>query len=264
MSTVPLPLTIAVVLSLGAAPSAAQAQSYNFDNGNDTGWTHLNPLGKFGVSASYSFPDGGYRMSLPAFNHPQLSYSRAASLLEGTSYSEFHESVDATAWSPNTSFGLLARVGNIGLGQTTGYSFFYNSQQSRLFVAFHVAEVAYSYSGTSVPMTLDPQKQYRMTFDGIGNDLTGSIFDLAHPGAALATISITDHATTNPPDNTTHLPYLSGFSGLLLANVVGPASVTYDNYSVSAVPEPMSTGIASGFGLVALAAWHRQKRRKRA
>lgn len=252
---VSLSAMFALLISLGAASGSLRAAIVdNFNDGDDVGWTHYNPLGAYGVSATYSFPSGGYRISLPAFNHPQLKYSRAGSLHLGTSYTEFHQSVDVTDWTGGAGFGLLARVGNVGLGQTTGYTFHYDSNIATLFVAFMVGESPWYYTGTEVGLTLYPQKQYRMTFGGIGNDLTGQIFDLADPGVALAPISITDQVTTIVPDNVAHTPYTSGLSGLVLASGWGAPAVTFDNFSVSSVPEPTST-LFAGLGLAGLAAW---------
>lgn len=252
---------VALLLGLGAATVCGHAESYNFDAGNDTGWTRYSPLAPFGVSVSYSFPNGGYRMSLPAFNNARVGYSRGGSFLEGTTYSEFHESVNITDWSVG-SFGLAARVGNLGLGRTTGYAFTYSTSHT-MEIAFFVGERAWRDPSATVPVTLDPQKQYQLTFDGVGNDLTGKIFDLADPGTALATVHYTDRVTTLIPDNVDHSPYASGFSGLVLASSTAAPAVTFDNFHVSStVPEPISTAMASGCSIFALAAWHWIQRRR--
>ncbi len=41
-----------------------QAQSFSFDDGNDTGWTRYEPLKGFGIRANFTFPAGAYRIRM--------------------------------------------------------------------------------------------------------------------------------------------------------------------------------------------------------
>ena len=94
---------------------------------NDTGWTHYDPLGTAFDSpkASFTFPNGGYRIKalIPPSN--AAGPSRAGSVREDTVYSDFFVRVDVLAWDDTVrqSFGLLARVNTPGLQTSTGYAF---------------------------------------------------------------------------------------------------------------------------------------------
>ncbi len=48
------------LLLLSCMPASAQTD--DFEDGNDTGWTRFAPLAPLGVT-SYTFPGGGYRLS---------------------------------------------------------------------------------------------------------------------------------------------------------------------------------------------------------
>ena len=77
---------------------------------------------------------------------------------------------------------------------------------------------------------LDPEKDYRVEFTAVGNNLTGQVFDIDDLNAALATVQATDST------------YADGQTGLLVINwtdqLDGPADATFDNFRVQVVPEP--------------------------
>ena len=114
-------------LLLGAVPVALVAQSDDFNDGNDVGWTHYSPLAPYGVPGVFGFPNGGYRIQTtsPSPSPTQLGNARAGSLRLDASYSNFYVSVDIVNWNDSLpqAVGLLARIGNPGLGMTTGYAF---------------------------------------------------------------------------------------------------------------------------------------------
>src|SRR2546430_9566807 len=69
-------VALCCLLSLGARAQISD----NFDDGNDGGWTRYDPLAPFGAPATFSFPNGGYRIQAPASPDPVvLGTGRAGS-----------------------------------------------------------------------------------------------------------------------------------------------------------------------------------------
>src|SRR5437763_11666895 len=123
-------VALCCLLSLGA-----QAQvSDNFNAGNDAGWTRYDPLAPFGAPATYSFPNGGYRIQAPASPDPlTLGPARAGSLrTDQSDASDFGIFFDVVGWdnAANQSFGALGRATSIGLGTTDGYGLTYSTAGS--------------------------------------------------------------------------------------------------------------------------------------
>src|SRR6185503_3825494 len=123
--------SLLLAASLMILPSGLKAQSDDFNDGNDTGWTRYDPLGGLGAGAqaTYTFPNRGYRIQatrFPAFP-AAVGPARAGSVREDVSYTDFYVAVDVVDWdnSVRQAFGILARVNTPGLGQTTGYAFTY-------------------------------------------------------------------------------------------------------------------------------------------
>src|ERR1041384_1192367 len=92
---------------------------YVFPPGN----VHV-PLASFGAGGTWTFPGGNtYRIQAAASPNPgALGPARAASLLPNV-YSNFYVAVDVIDWydTIRQAFGILARLGSVGLGTTTGY-----------------------------------------------------------------------------------------------------------------------------------------------
>src|SRR5436190_12136740 len=133
-----LPRTVKASLiawtSVLALPLLLDAQSDNFNDGNDTAnpaWTHYEPLSGFGAGGTWTFPGGNsYHLQAltPSPDPGTLGPARVASILTNV-YSKFYISVDVLDWDDNLdqAFGILARLENIGLGTTTGYVFTYQA-----------------------------------------------------------------------------------------------------------------------------------------
>src|SRR6266700_6616496 len=119
---------VASLAWLSSSPTL-QAQSDNFNDGNDTGWTRYSPFDPFGAPAEFSFPNGAYRIQGALSPAPdQLGPARAGSLRQDVVYTNFYIAVDVIDWddSVRQAFGILARINNFGLGTTTGYAFTYD------------------------------------------------------------------------------------------------------------------------------------------
>jgi MYXO-CTERM domain-containing protein len=237
-------------ISILAVSANAQVIVDDFNDGNDTGWTRIQPLNAFVPNlATFAFPSGGYQISSGASPNPgALGPARAGAYRGDASYSDFRISVDIVNWTNNPSqvFGSLARVGAPGLGTTNGYALTLSLAGS-LDLSRVTGEAATGLATGNIGGPLNLAVDYQLVFTGVGGLLTGSVYDVANPGVALQTVSFTDNT------------YASGFGGIFVfdSSQLGnqPVSVTFDNYR-SSVPEPS----AALLGLVALGLLVRRRR----
>lgn len=234
---------LAGMLLSPAMPAAVRADfADNFNAGNDANWTHVDPLAPFTGGGQYSFPSDGsggfaYRLQSPPSPDPaHLGVARMGAAANGVNLGDFSLSVDLLAWDDklDQAFGLLARVSNIGLGTTSGYFLHYNNAFHALVLEQTVNE-APGPANAFTPVTLDPSQSYRLTFTGIGSELTGRVFAMSDLSTPLATVHLTDSS------------YSSGLVGVADADTISrstglssnsPLDVTFDNFRASAVPEP--------------------------
>jgi hypothetical protein len=214
-------------------PIGSLAQSDDFNSGNDNGWTRHDPLAPFGGGATFSFPNGGYRIQVPSSPDVNaLGPARAATLHTDVTYTNFALSVDLVDWddSLGQALGLLARIRNLGRGTADGYAFFY-------FPAQHVArinridnELGIAIGAANVAVDLDSAKDYRLVFSGTGSTLSGRIYDLSDLTSPLVNL-FADDAT-----------YTTGSSGLVVAAANSTrgsaADATFDNFSAWDVSVP--------------------------
>jgi hypothetical protein len=170
-------------------------------------------------------------------------------LRQETTYTNFYVAVDLVNWKNDTrqAFGILARIGTPGLGQTTGYAFTYergsgvtptsgDTDISRL-----TGEAPDGLKSEAIH--LDPAKDYRFVFLGSDNfagaNLEGRIYELPNTTTPILT------ALANDPT-----PYPSGFSGLVIYDNSGGGGVcdaTFDNYFATDVEPPRFTLLDQGF-----------------
>src|SRR5438445_11983452 len=121
-------LTFAALPILFLSVSDLHGQTDDFNDGNDTGWTHLD-LSAAGLPASaYSFPDDGiggkaYHIFSPAPPVTNAGPARAISYRADAAYTNFTLVVDLLAWDAtlHQTFGCIVRAENLGLGRITGY-----------------------------------------------------------------------------------------------------------------------------------------------
>ncbi len=254
---------LTLLLWAPAAPARAQPFVYDFNGQSDAGLVHYDPLAAFGAPGSYTFPqlgpgDFGYRLQAAASPNPAaLGPGRAGSARTDRTFTDVRAAVDLITWnnSLDQSFGPVARVSNLTIGQANGYGFLYFPRPGSAggFVNFNRFDSEVPTPITAnMPITLTPGHGYRMVFTAIGPLLSGQVFDLPDLTTPLVTATVTD-AT-----------YGSGFTGLLaataLANPTGTADATFDNLSVAPVPEPGSLALT---GLAACGLWARWRRRRR-
>ncbi|HTD85979.1 MAG TPA: hypothetical protein VK850_05335 [Candidatus Binatia bacterium] len=233
------------VLVLAALPGFLCAQSDNFDDGNDAGWTRYDPIG----IATFSFPNGAYRMQTPRTPNAAFGAARAGSLREDVTYTDFYITVDIpySNTNLNQAFGILARVKEPGLGTTDGYAMTWNRGGGDLDISAIVNESPSSGGGHAVGVTgndhatLVQGKTYRMVFIGKDTQLTGQIYELPNMRTPLASITGTD------------ANFVSGFAGLVVydnassANQAG-TDTTFDNYFALPFQPPRLNIEALDFG----------------
>jgi len=240
-------VALCCLLSLGARAQVSD----NFNAGNDAGWTRYDPLAPFGAPATFSFPNGGYRIQAPASPDPlTLGPARAGSLrTDQSDASDFGILFDVVGWdnAANQSFGALGRATSIGLGTTDGYGLTYSTAGSLDLVRID-NEVFTILDTTSI--TLDPAKNYRFILNEYGTAIGGGVYDFADLANPLAYVSA--------PDAT----YSAGTSGLLVYGNSGNSSldVTFDNFANALnIPEPsvFDLLLLGSLGIFSTRAWRR-------
>ncbi len=247
-----------LTLLLGVTVAQAQTIIDDFNTGSDSAWTHVDPL----ANSSYSFPGGNtYRIQTASPSPGTVGAARAGAIREDATFGDFDITVDLLSWdnssSTHQSIGIVARVSDVGAGTTDGYFFHYDpvgsNGHSSLWIETITDEVPTSINSQQIA-ALDPALGYRLEFSGTGDNLTGRVYALSDLSTVLYEIDAIDSI------------YTSGFSGLLVADQgrlqTGnqSADATFDNFSVTAVPEPgtsvLIAGVAAGVG-----AWYFRRRR---
>ena len=219
-----------------AVTGLVQAQSDDFNDGNDNGWFHYDPLGQFGVPTLFTVANGAYRIQTLVPTGSAQNPGRAGSVRMDVTYTDFYVAVDVVDWKDDTqqAFGVLGRVGTPGLMQTTGYAFTYERGSG---VTPTSGDLDISRLDGEVPTTievgpsgihLDPTKDYRFVLIGKGPNLQGQIYELPNLNNPLVVLNATDSA------------YPSGYCGLVVYDNSGGNGVTdatFDNY-LAASEEP--------------------------
>lgn len=214
------------------------AQSDNFDDNNDTGWTRMSPLEPYGAPAAFTVVGGQYRLQAPASPLPgTLGPGRAGSLINGDPLGAFRVSVDLVTWndSLDQAFGILARVAEPGLATLDGYALTYVNEQGTASSTLQIIRIRNedTAGGTlaTISIRLTPGQGYRLVFSGIGAQLTGEVYALTNLTTPLATI------TANNAE------FTSGACGLFVYDNStgggGTADATFDNFSASPPLAPL-------------------------
>ena len=237
-------MVVATLALLAGASRSLHAQivSDDFNDGNDQGWTHYDPIGSFiGQGfASWTFPAGGYRMqTLAPSPDPQLGPGRAGSLRSEV-YSNFYYSVDFVNWNDNLpqAVGILARVSTPGLGTTLGYAFTWQRGNVTSDTAGDVDisvitgedpdEVSVS-EPDSIHLT--PGNSYRFVFIGRESTLEGRVYQLPETNTPVVRVTGTDFS------------YVSGVGGMVIYDNsdTNVCDLTFDNFFSTDVEPPRLT-----------------------
>lgn len=195
----------------------------DFNDGNDSGWTRLNPLAAVGGSATYSFPGGNaYRIQTGASPNPAaFGQGRAGSLRSDINHTAFRVSVDIAGADPalQQDFGILTRVSSPGLGTLNGYSATFDSDEEKLYLSRVDAEQATTLESVLVPV--EEGKIYRIVFHGYQDQFLVEVFEVTDLTTPVVSISGSDGT------------YSEGSTGLFGSAGVGDGTVdvTFDNFS---------------------------------
>ena len=200
------------------------AQVDEFSDGDDAGWTRLDPIGELTGSpyAVYQVPSGLYRLSCAPTPDAQLGPARVASYRADAVYGKFVVVVDVVSWNAglDQSFGILARLqGTPGPGAVDGYSLNYQPGDTDLEINRLEGESPVNLA--RVELNLAPGGSYRFVFTGDGEVLGGAVYDLEEPLRAVVSIGALDTA------------FASGYCGLFGFDPTGTGAVdvTFDSYA---------------------------------
>lgn len=236
-------LSVSLLLLL-LLPSALRAQSDNFDDGNDLGWVHYDPIGTmFGPQLTWTVVNGGYRIqSAPSPSSGLVGPGRGGSY-RTNSYTDFQVTVDVINWNNNLpqAFGLFARMNNVGLTNSDGYTLTYQANDDDLNISLIIDEAPTTLFTGPDNLTLVPGNSYRFVFLGQGSYLEGRVYQLPNTTNPLLVLTTTD--TT----------YSSGVCGLLVYDNGGGTAatdVTFDNYQAMTLEPPKMDVFLAGGGWV--------------
>lgn len=211
----------------------------DFNDGNDNGWLHYDPLGGLGAGGvgTWSFPTGAYRLQATAASLPQTTGPARVGSYRTNVFAEFEARMDVMHWPANLDqlFGVTSRVREPGAGTTDGYTFAYETRIGRAATGrLQILRLLNEQSTVlaSTDMNLTQGRQYRFIFTGLLTELKGQVFDLTNTTTAVATLTATD-AT-----------YTTGTSGFFVYDTgTGgnhPVDITVDNISAGP-PSPKLT-----------------------
>ena len=245
-------------ISLGCAipvllftSSPAFGQTDNFDDNNDVGWTHYDPIGSHPALpdiATFTVANGTYRIQTTASPAPStVGPARAGGVRMDVTYTDFYATVDLVDWDETLqqSVGILARVKEPGLGQTDGYVLTYNFRGQDIDITRFTDEDpnggGLALSGED-NLILEKGKKYRMVFWGRGTELGARIYELPNLDTPLVDCVGTDST------------YPSGYCGLLVYDNSAAANMrtdaTFDNYFAVTEEPPKLQIVDLGFGLL--------------
>lgn len=240
-------------LILVALPAFLHAQTDDFNDGDDMGWTRYDPIGshpQLPDIATFSFVNGGYRIqTAPSPSPATVGPGRAGSLRMDASYTDFYVSVDITAWDTNVNqaFGILARVTGVGLGATDGYAMTWDAGGRDLDISVFTNEAPVNVPGQAGGgANLVLGRTYRMVFMGQGTLLIGEVYEIPNLETPLASISAVSDA------------WPSGVAGLIVydnsSGASGTTDTTFDNYFALSFKPPRLKIQAQDFGDI-LVSW---------
>ncbi len=280
----PLRLVRAAVLgSAGMMAIGLLAQSDNFDSGMDSGWSKVsNP----NYPATYSFPPdafGGHAYRLQAGAPPEpwseANTARAVAYRGDRLYTNFFVAADIVAWDAghtnNAVFGVLARAtpATIASGVFDAAMFvvevnrFSDAAGSRgRIIAMSLSVGQGGGPAALAECTLVRGRQYRLTFSGTNNVLTGAIYDVEDLTRPLLSLTGDDGIANSGffggpfPD-----PSAGGYSGLISFSSIGTgtttifagggtdptADTTFDNFVAAEFPPTTVVAPGTPHGLAA-------------
>jgi hypothetical protein len=228
---------LSVMSTIMFAPGL-EAQTDNFNSGNDAAWTKydLGLLGDPRVGATYTFPRDptngfAYRILVTGNPYyPTYGPGRASSYRTQVNYKgRFSVGVDLNGWNDiiDQDFGLFWYLTNPGLGSSDGYAFTYGPQDHLRISS--VSTENPTEIGRWDPFHLDPSQRYRFLVSSHnGSNILAQVFYTSDPSNPIASAITSDTTWSN------------GYSGLVLYDGTSPsvtgADATFDNYAAAVPP----------------------------
>jgi hypothetical protein len=252
-------LILTLAASLANPVPKLFAQSDDFDDGNDLGWTRYDPFAGAGLHiVKWEFTNSAYRIRTTSPSpSQQLGPGRAGSL-RSESYTNFYIAVDVVNWDDTLpqAVGILARVQSPGLGTTTGYAFTWGRGDPASATA---GDVDISVITAETPdgvvlngddkIHLETGKSYRFVFIGRDAQLEGRVYEL--PDTTTPLIDVTGFDAT----------YTAGAGGLVIydnsSGATNICDVTFDNFFAASVEPPRLRMKDALFGFYELS-WPRE------
>ncbi|MFN0068253.1 MAG: hypothetical protein ACKVYV_11515 [Limisphaerales bacterium] len=235
--TAPSRSLLAATLLAAALAPAALAESDDFNDGNDAGWTRfdLNGVVAPGLS-TYTFPDDGhggkaYRLQSKAPPVNAAGPARAFSH-RPTVYTRMVATVDVLDWltGSDQAWGILFRANTIGLGQTEGYVFNYNSSDGDLQLN-RVAGEAEAGTIAETPVPMDPAAHdYRWVLSIYDDLLVGQVYQLPDTNNVLASVVARDATTASGQAGLFNFDRDGRTGGAVVCDT------TFDNFTAVAPP----------------------------
>ena len=176
-----IPVSQSLALSLFLLPIVSYGQiSDDFNDGDDAGWTPLNPLDLFAVTNYLLDGESYYMSSGPSPDPDALGQARIGAMRGDANYSAFRVAVDLAPFDPaiEQDVGLLARITTAGLGTTSGYAATIDTDESRIYIARIDSEQPSILGEADSP--LDPEKNYRLVFHGYEGRFLAEVFDVTN------------------------------------------------------------------------------------
>jgi hypothetical protein len=240
------------VMLLAVLGTSAHAQNFfdDFNANDDSAYQRFQPLSAFGAGGTFTFSNGGYRIQGPASPAPvQLGVQRLAAAPVGVAVTDFSMSVDIIDWNTSnlTGIGLFARTRQLGLGTTDGYYVHLNigGGSSAQLIIDRIDNEVTSLITLGGVLNLSQSEDYRLTFTGVGDQFSASLFSLNDLTTPLSTLSGVDatYSSGGVGFGTTALLNLN--TGQFINN---PLDATFDNFRV--VPTPGAAAILGLGGLL--------------
>jgi hypothetical protein len=217
------------------ASGITRGQTDDFNDGDDSGWTRQDSIGIIigGSFASYSFPDGGYRIS--AGNSPapsQMGPSRAASFRQDVSYNgRLFLSVDLKIVDPfiQQAAGLLAFVQPNPLpGAVFGYSLSFQPLTGDIVLNRIVGEQPFELAYSDLEGVASDSLRLVLVADN--GQFSGAVYNLSDLVNPIAKVTASDSV------------YTTGTAGLFVFSdtddATGPVDTVFDNYRANPITLP--------------------------
>ncbi len=225
----------------------------NFNDGNDTTpkWNRYDPIGNVTAApATFSFPNGGYRIQAPAPQVPDAGQARAGSFLDGLELGDFYVSADIIDFDDTVrqAFGIAARINTPGLGTTSGYLFSWEpgggelpgTENGDLDISRLEGELPTGQIETdNSNLHLERGKSYRFVFMGKGFEFEGLVYELPDTSNPIKRLPAVDPLELFP----------TGQVGLVVSSqssLTVSGDATFDNFLATTAEPRLSVGLSGG------------------